>query len=455
MEPLKLSFLGACREVGRSAILAHGSKRALMDCGVKINRDRDEYPLLDRGEARKLDSVILSHAHLDHTGYAPALYEQGFHGTTVMTKPTRDLVQALWADYLHLNVEEGAPFSNQDVIQLLKRTQLLEYDAPQRVSNFDTSFHEAGHILGSALIMLQDKGKRVLYTGDVNNKPSRLLEGCELNLEADTLIIESTYGSRADKHPARRDLDAAFIASIKKTLDRHGKVIIPTFAIGRGQEILFTIESFIHTGALPKVPIYMDGMVTKILRIYRHNAIYLKKELQHRILTSDDDPFKSTDYLVPQRSDKRDVFDQDRAIIITTSGMLNGGPVLDYLKELGPDKNNKLILVGYQAEGTKGRALLEGAREIRIKGERVDINLAVEQSSFSAHADHDGLMEFARRVRGLQKVFIVHGEGHKGDELAKDLEEYGRTLARKQRTGGRGGKEFDVVVPELGETYDA
>jgi hypothetical protein len=192
-----------------------------------------------------------------------------------------------------------------------------------------------------------------------------------------------------------------------------------------------------RSGVLEKVPIFVDGMIIKANRIYRQNVIYAKDEIQKRILMSDDDPFKSKFFKVPRTKDRGDVLERS-AVILTTSGMLSGGPVLHYLKKLAGDENSKLLLVGYQAEGTLGRRLLDGEEKVKINDDEIEVKMKVEQISFSAHADHAGLVDFARSIKGLRKVFIIHGEDNKPVELGKALEEL----------------EYEVVIPRNGESFE-
>jgi len=409
----------------------------LLDCGVKF-KEREEFPLLDNRTARSLDRVILSHAHMDHSGYAPALYAAGYEGKIYLTKPTRDLTQLLLADYLRLQ-KAFTPYSQEDVDKLLTHTEILEYNEWSERGKGPIRFQEAGHILGSAITELNLDGNKIIYSGDINLRSSRLLDGAKTGLEGDVLIIESTYGAKADRHVAAKDADKLFIDMVNSTLQKEGKVLVPTFAIGRGQEILFTLESYLRSGVMEKCPIYLDGMIKKALRIYRHNAIYLKKEIQRRILTSDEDPFKSEYYLVPKSKDRHDVLEQRKTVILSTSGMLNGGPVLNYLEHLAESKKNCLILVGYQAEGTLGRALLEGAKEVVLKRKKIEVNLRVSQAPFTAHSDHRELVHFAKSIKGLRKVFVVHGEGNKPFELAQAIE---------KATGAQ------AIVPTLGSAYE-
>ncbi len=432
---MEISFLGAAKEVGRSAILLEGSRNILLDCGLKISGENEEHPLLEKEQVRKLDKAVISHAHLDHSGFAPALLHMGYRGKFQMTKPTRDLVQLLLSDYLGIEKATHA-YSQQDLAKFLKGVDIMEYEQPKD----GITFYDSGHILGSAMTLVQEKNNRILYTADLNTRESRLLEGAKRGIQADTLIIESTYGSVADQHLSSKEIYASLAREVKETVDQGGKVIIPSFAIGRGQEILFTLESYIKSKAIPPTPIYLEGMIRKALRIYRHNAIYLKPEVQRRILTSDDDPFKSEHYHFAERKDRSDVLEQPTAIIVTTSGMLNGGPVLFYIKKLAGDPKNKMILVGYQAQGTRGRQLLDGANELEIDGQKIEIKLKVTQAKFSAHSDHKELVEFTRSIRGLKRVFVQHGEASKCEEFAAEL---GRKL-----------KGVEVIAPSLGEKFN-
>jgi len=432
---VSIEFLGAASEVGRSCFLIkekEGGKQTLLDAGVKISGEEEEYPLLESRHIADLDRVILSHAHLDHSGYLPYLYKQGCKAPTWMTKPTRDLIQVLLADYLRIN-ESASPYEEKDIVHLLKKTKMMEYDKPADGARV----YNAGHILGSAVTQLETGGKTILYSGDINDRETRLLDAAHTDYRADALIIESTYGDPADRHPSLKDASNQLIQTIQATLTRGGKAVIPTFAIGRGQEILFMLENYMRSGLLEDTPIYLDGMIGKVLRIYRHNALYLKKEIQHRILSSEDDPFKSAHYRVPQTKDRSDVFAEEKAIILATSGMLNGGPIIHYLRHLGPHEENTLIFTGYQGAGTRGRQLLEGAKELQLDDELVPIRMQVTEAKFSGHADFQGLTTFAKSVKGLKDIFIVHGEKTKSESLGKAL--------------GKIHKNAKIHVPALGE----
>ncbi|MCP4647414.1 MAG: beta-CASP ribonuclease aCPSF1, partial [bacterium] len=245
---------------------------------------------------------------------------------------------------------------------------------------------------------------------------------------ADALILEGTYGN--EELPGTKESVTKLISEIKETIKEGGHVIIPSFAVGRGQEILMLLESYVKSGALPEVKIYMDGMIKKAMKIYRQNVVYTKDEVQKRILLSADDPFTSKHFFVPRRRDRKDVLEEP-CIIVSTSGMLSGGPVLTYLKELAWNPKNKIIFVGYQAEGTRGRKIVDGAKSVEIDDEEVKLRLKVAELRISGHAGKSELIQFAQGIKGLKKILLVHGE-------EKSLEELSETLEKK----------YEVVIPK-------
>jgi uncharacterized protein len=274
------------------------------------------------------------------------------------------------------------------------------------------------------MITVSDGKSTLIYSGDLNLSKTKLLEGADTkNITAKTLIIESTYGGRKDIFPNEGVVAQKTLKSINETLKLGGKVIIPSFAVGRAQEILLMLDDYINSGLLPKVPIYVDGMINKAMRIHRHNVIYCRKELQRRILMSDYDPFKSSNFIPIESKTQRAkaVSTDESCIIVTTSGMLTGGPVIFYLSKLAGISTNKVILVGYQAEGTPGRQLQEGAKRIRFDKTVINIGLTVESQHLSAHADRPQLELMIKKINGLKNVFIMHGEKSKSEELREDI----------------------------------
>ncbi len=417
---MKLTFLGSGSEVGRSSILLEKEgEKHLLDCGVKISNE-NEYPLISEDLASGLKSVLLSHAHLDHSGFLPKLHKLGFKGKIVCTKPTRDLIQVLLNDFVRISPQKI--YSHEDVAKMLTETSLVEYG---------DMFYDAGHILGSASIKIDD----LLYSGDINNRSSTLLDKFNPPKEAKHLILEGTYSANKDKFASQKTIVKNFIKSINDTLDAGGMVLIPSFGIGRGQELLFVLDNHMKNGVLRNVPIFVDGSINKVLRIYRSNANYLNDEIRNRILTSVTDPFQSEHYFKPKSKNKSDVFAAKPCIVLSTSGMLNGGPIISYLKKCYNDEKNKVILVGFQPEKSKGRKLLD-EKKFPFESGTVDVRMQVEHHHFSAHADQPGLYEYVNSIEGLETIILNHGDKGKLAEFKEFL---------KDKTG------LKVLIPENGE----
>ena len=312
-----------------------------------------------------------------------------------------------------------------------KSNKLIEYNQEFKIKNLTLKLFTAGHILGSALIHVSDSKSSLIYTGDLNLRATKLLDPAQTEgLAADTLITESTYGGVKDAFQPEKKVIETMLASIKETINQNGKVIIPSFGVGRAQEVLLILDDYMKSGLLPKTNIYMDGMIGKAMRIHRHNVVYCRDELQKRILMNDDDPFKSVNFhnVTTRQQRGKIMFGEEPAIVVTTSGMLTGGPVLKYIEHMAKRHENKLILVGYQAEGTLGRAIEDGAKEVNIDGRKVEVNMKIEKYHLSAHADRQQLLSFAGRVNGMKNVFIVHGEPDRSVELQEALKDKYNTV---------------------------
>ncbi len=419
---MRITFFGAASEIGRSCIMVESENaKILLDAGVKIGA-QEEYPLIDDKELKSIDAVIVSHAHLDHSAYLPHLYTAGFQGRIYATKPTVELINILVSDYL--KISNPSNVTREGFAKMQKHFEMVEYYKEFKIKDISLRLVPAGHILGSAMIEAHVGKKRLIYTGDVNLRTTKLLDAAYTEyLNAEVLITESTYAGEKDIFASEKTTLGALTASIKETLTKGGKVLVPSFGVGRAQEILFILDDYMRSGAFPTVQIYTDGMVNKAMRIHRHNVIYCRDELQKRILLNDDDPFKSKNFVQVEgiQERKKIMRSNESSIIVTTSGMLTGGPILKYLVQMGSDEKNKLILVGYQAEGTRGRELADGAKELEIDGRKVKINLKVEQYRLSAHADRAQLATLVGKIKNLQDIFIVHGEPSKSKEFADVL----------------------------------
>ncbi|MEM0143503.1 MAG: MBL fold metallo-hydrolase RNA specificity domain-containing protein, partial [Candidatus Parvarchaeum sp.] len=389
----------------------------LLDAGVKLGKT-EEYPVLDDKMLNKIDAIAITHAHLDHSGYLPHIYTAGYKGFAYMTKPTSELTAVLISDYMHISNPENV--SKEGLKMLASHQKAQEYYKEFKIKGLQLRFIPAGHILGSAMVEIKDlsSGEVLLYTGDINLYKTKLFNGADVkDLHATTLITESTYGSSQDIFPNEREVISKFIKSLNETIDRGGKAIIPSFAVGRAQEVLLILDDFINSGKLRKVPLYVDGMINKAMRIHRHNVIYCRKELQSRILQSEYDPFKSSNFVPIEKKEERSkiVNEEQSSIIVTTSGMLTGGPVMYYTEKLAGKDTTKMLLVGYQAEGTLGRELQDGAKKININRKDINVEMEVEAYHMSAHADRKQLEELIGKVKGLENVFIIHGEKEKSE----------------------------------------
>jgi predicted metal-dependent RNase len=435
---MKVTFYGGAEEVGRSCILiSSGNSNILLDAGVKLGKIV-EHPQITKEVLAKVDAIFVSHAHMDHVGYLPHLYSMGYKGRIYATKPTLELMNVLISDYMRIS--DPKTITKDGLSRMQKSYTIVEFREKVKMKDFTVSFSPSGHIVGASMITVDDGKERLIYAGDVNLAKTRLLEGADIrNLAADTLITESTYGARADVFPNETEVVKKALVSIKETIRQGGKVIIPSFAVGRAQEVLFLLDDYMNSGVIPKVKIYVDGMINKANRIYRHNVIYCRDELQKRILMSDYDPFRSPNFFpIESKTDRAKVIaSKESCIIVTTGGMLSGGPVLSYLAKMGTHNANKMILVGYQGAGTPGRIIQDGGKEFEIEGKKIKVTLKVETYHLSAHADRKQLDTFVSRIKGLKTVMVVHGEPSKLAEFAEDLAK----------------KKYRAIIPRIGTEY--
>ncbi len=424
-DDLYVRFLGAAKEVGRSSVeVYYKGTRLVVDSGVNLGASReDRFPLDPEGP---IDAVLLTHAHLDHSGYTPKLVKEN-DCPIYATPPTRDVSEILLIDYLNLYPkDEAKPFEHRDIMTLRKKEKLVQYYAPFQVGDLEVIPFSAGHVLGSVMFLIKTDYGNILYTGDINTAGTRTLRGADTNLpEVNYLIIESTYGGNQDIHPSRKKVEKQFVENIRETLLSGGVVIIPAFALGRAQEVILTLIHYLESGKLPEVPIFVDGMIREVSKIYSLYWSWLRPELQRRVRQSKRSLF---DHKAIEEVKNRDEILEltEPFIVVTTSGMLQGGPVLVYLKRFGGDRRNLIYLTGYQVKGTRGRMLLDGVREIPLsEDEKIIVEARVEFADFSAHSDQSGLLGFISKLKGLKEVMLVHGEYSKMLDLREKLRKKG------------------------------
>lgn len=405
-----------------------------MDLG---GRGRDKFPLDPKGDVA---SLVLTHAHLDHSGYAPAVVAR-WNCDFLATPPTVDISEILLRDFLNLFPEdEIKPFTNQDVGLLKKRERSIRFGIPVQIDGWEITPYNSGHVLGSAMIYVRSPDDvSLLYTGDLNTSNTRTLRGVEINLpRIDYLVIESTYGGDQDIHPSRKKVERKFIEDIKSVIQTRGVTIIPAFALGRAQEVLLTLIHYIESGFLPEVPIFVDGMIREVSKYYTIYWSWLRPELQRRVRESKRGLFDHR--AIEEVWSREELLDlSEPFIVVTTSGMLQGGPVLTYLKHFGTKKGNLIYLTGYQVRGTRGRRLMDGERDIQMPdGSVLHIEADVKFADFSAHADQPNLINFVSKLseNGLKEVILVHGEPEKMWQLRRKLERRG----------------IGTYIPKMGET---
>jgi putative mRNA 3-end processing factor len=413
---MQIEFFGGAQEVGKSAIMLHDGKRIMLDYGIKVGATRAEYPK----NPGRVDGVILSHAHLDHSGAVPVIYNDSFV-PTFGTAPTMKLSELLLNDSLEIARKEHYQprFHKRQISSFMNRYISLNYGSKCGLGDFSIEMHDAGHICGSAVTLIErtraKENKRIVYTGDFKLEEQYLHKGAEV-VKSDVLITESTYAIR--EHPNRNKLIAEIIDEIRGVLDNGGTALVPVFAVGRSQEML----TILHRHRLTPVT-YMDGMaraatsiITKYPAFIRHDAV-LSKAVEESMVIKD-------------KVDRRNALNEP-SIILTTAGMLNGGPVLNYITKL--NKNSKILLTGYQVEGTNGATLLAKGYVV-IDGNAVRIKTPAKYYDLSAHASKTDLYNYVKQS-SPQTVICVHGSPECATDFAENLKLEG----------------FDAHAPKIGD----
>lgn len=453
---VRITALGGFQEVGRSAILVQTREsNVLLDCGINpgSTNSLNAFPRLDipQFDLDALDAVVISHAHLDHCGFLPFLFKYGYDGPVYCSAPTSSLMTLLQLDYLDVLNKQGLmpPYDQKDVRDTVLHTVPLRFGAVTDIApDVRLTLHNSGHILGSSLIHLHigEGLHNLVYTGDYKYGQTMLLEpAVTMFPRVETIITESTYGSPRDVTPSRMETEERLAAVINETLDRGGKVLIPVPAVGRAQEIMLVIDGYMRRGLLKEAPVFIEGMISEATAIHTAYPEYLARGVRNSILHEGINPFQS-DYftIVEHPSAREEIVEGEQCIIIATSGMLEGGPVIDYFKRLAADKRNTIIFVSYQIEGTMGRRIQKGLTEapiINSKGkiEVMKVNLQVESiEGFSGHSDRRQLINYIRRVKPKpERIIVVHGEKSKCLSMAN-------LFQRKYKV--------ETIVPEVVET---
>ncbi len=437
-EEVMLFCLGGVKQVGRSCfIVVTPESKVMLDCGINPGEmsGLDAYPRLDwfNFDLDDLDAVVISHAHIDHQGFLPALFKYGYKGPVYCTEPTLPLMTLLQMDSVKIANSNGTylPYEARDVNEVIKHCITLPYGKPTDISpDITITLNNAGHIMGSATVHLNISGAHnILYSGDYKYAKTQLLDSAvSMYPRVETLITESTYGNSTDVMPDQQFVYRSFSESINKTLTEGGKVLIPVPAVGRAQEIMLVMAKEMKEGRLIESPIYIEGMISEASAIHMSYAHYLGSEVRKSV-SQDINPFQSEYFTVISGYGKRDdvLNDENPAIVMATSGMLEGGPSVEYFKELAPNPKNKIMFVSYQINGTLGRRVLDGTMsEVSMmdksgKVKVVPVRCQTQKiDGFSGHSDFNQILSFVARVKP-KRVLVNHGERTKSENTASAI----------------------------------
>ncbi|MBN1386117.1 beta-CASP ribonuclease aCPSF1 [Candidatus Woesearchaeota archaeon] len=450
-EWIRVTYLGAARQVGRSCLfLQTPESRVLLDCGIDVaGGDKNAYPFLEAPEfdINELDAIILTHAHLDHCGFIPYLYKFGYRGPVYCTLPTRDISALLQLDYIKVMQNEGKEpiYSADDVKEMVKHTIPVGYDEVTDVTpDVRLTMYNSGHMLGASMAHLHIGNglHNMLYTGDLKFGRTMLLEPAVTDFpRLETLMIEGTYGGKDNVMPNRQEADAMFKDIIKETIKRGGKVLMPTLGSGRAQEVMIIIESMVRMGEIEPLPVYIDGMVWDVTAIHTAYPEFLSGQVRKQIFHKDQNPFLAEFFkrVGSQKERMEIVENQGPCIIIATSGMLVGGPSVEYLKHLCEDPKHSLVFSCYQGEGSLGRRIQRGEREFSLRTaknsgrvETYPIKMEVHKLEITNHSDRKQLMAFVHKCNPKPKrVLMNHGESSRLMDMASSIHKMNRieTLA--------------------------
>lgn len=467
---MKIQFLGAAREVtGSQHILKVNSKKILLDCGL-FQGKREESTKKNREflvPPSDIDAVILSHAHIDHSGNLPNLTKQGFHGPIYATHATHDLcthmlldsayIQEKESDYLRRRFEKKGKkpkfpieplYTTDDATAALKHFVSFGYDHPFEVApGVTASFRDAGHILGASIIVLliddrETKKQTILvYTGDLGRKNLPILRDPTPIERADILIIESTYGNRF--HANIADIEDTLAKLVNETAKKGGKIIVPAFAVERTQEVIYHMHMLFERKLIPDIPIFVDSpLAVNVTEVFTSHPECFDKETWKEFINNQKNPFGfgRLKYITDVEDSKALNEAKGPMMIISSAGMCENGRILHHLKNNIGDPRNTILAVGYMAKDTLGRKLVDGMKVVNIFGEPYDVRAKVVMlDAFSAHADRSDLLDFISKIKGLKKIFLVHGEEEQQDALKKILIEEGYG---------------DVETPERGQEFE-
>jgi metallo-beta-lactamase family protein len=453
---MKISFHGACREVTGSCVLVETSKtKFLFDCGMfqgeafALNRNFDDFDF----DPKSIDFVFLTHAHIDHSGRLPKLYKEGFRGKVYSTAATKDLARLMLADSSGIIAREASdmgvePFySEKDATVVMNLFEPLSYGKKIRISSdIEIRLRNAGHVLGSALfeVWVKEGGeeKKIVYTGDLGNSPSRIIKDAEFIEGADLVFMESTYAGV--RHESHQDGIKMIRKAIIECIENKGTLMIPVFALRKTQEILYELNDLIENKKVPSIPVFLDSpLAIKITNVYEDYEHLYSEEPVELIYSGDelfDFPGLKCTFSVDESKEINT--SPKPKIILAGSGMCTGGRISHHLKFNLSDPNSQVLLVAFQVKGSLGRKLLTGHKSVKIDNSHVPVKAKISViNSYSAHADHDALIEWVKKIKKPKPkhVFVMHGEEESSEVLAREILE-----KTKNKT----------IVPEYKQVYE-
>lgn len=436
---VRLTYLGGGRQVGRSCLLLHTpNSKVLLDCGINpaLSDGSEKFPYMsvaEIGDLSTIDAIVLSHAHTDHAALVPYLFKMGYRGPVYMTAPTRDIASLLQLDFIGVAYKnaEAPLFKAEDIKEMVRHSICLDYGAVTDITpDIRITLYNAGHVLGSSQVHINIGNglHNFVYSGDTKYGKSRLLDPATNHFpRVETLQLEATYGSKADVLPPMKETEEKFLKLAKETITRGGKILLPELGLGHAQETMLRVEEAVRTGVLPKVPVYVDGMIWDINAIHTAYPDFLSSSVRNQIF-QDNNPFVSDIFnRVGSPIERKKVLEGGPCIIISTSGMLNGGASVEYFKNLADNPKNLIVFGCYQGAGSLGRQVKEGEKVINLGkdygNEVVNVRMQVETMyGLSAHSGRNELMQYINRMNPKpKKIIINHGEQSKCLDLASSI----------------------------------
>ena len=436
---VRVVALGGYRQVGRSCSMIHTQdSKILIDCGVDVSSPDNGTPYIHLPEVlpiEKIDAVVITHAHLDHSGLIPLLYKYGFDGPMYCTPPTRDMCTLLQMDYLKVAAADAKkiPYSAENIRDMIKHCITMNYgDTTDITPDARLTLHNAGHILGSSIahFHIGEGMYNIAFSGDIKYEKTWLFNPAVNRFpRLESIFIESTYGAKDDFQPSRKEASNHLRNIVQGCLKNKGKIIVPVFAVGRSQEVMIVLEDLMRNKSIQNVPVYLDGMIWEATAIHTAYPEYLNSKLRIQTFQKGENPLLSEIFIRVDSQEMRQkiIGDPNPCIVLATSGMMSGGPVMEYFKSWAEIKGNMIIFVGYQSEGSLGRRIQKGWNEIplHVSGSIVNIkmNMDVETvDGFSGHSDRRQLLNFINNMSPRpEKIIFGHGEESKCLDLSSTV----------------------------------